>query len=227
VNDRTSVVVVDEFPMFCEAIGAALALEEDIDYLGYAVSTDEAVELVVRSDPDVALIDVDLPNQAGSHYEGINTVRRIKEMRPKTRVLILAGHMDIDTMARAAAEGACGFLPKTSDFASVRVAIRTARDGGMFVEQELVPPMVDRLRSTFRRPMEGGSPRADVTPRELEVLTLLGQGLDATSIARRLGIKMNTSRGHIKNLLQKLESHSQLEAVVEAVHQGLLPHLSR
>ena len=95
----------------------------------------------------------------------------------------------------------------------------------MFVERELVGPLIERLHRG--RPIEGGSARADITPREQEVLTLLGEGLDAAAIAKRLGITINTCRGHVKNLLTKFGAHSQLEAVVEAVHQGLLPHLSR
>jgi DNA-binding NarL/FixJ family response regulator len=139
-------------------------------------------------------------------------------------VLILAGRMEVDTMARAAAEGACGFLPKTSSLEDICQAIRTARDGGMFVERELIGPLIDRLHRGA--PIGGGSKRADITARETEVLTLLGEGLDVTSIAKQLKISVNTCRGHVKNLLVKFGAHSQLEAVVEAVHQGLLPRLS-
>jgi DNA-binding NarL/FixJ family response regulator len=98
----------------------------------------------------------------------------------------------------------------------------------MFVEGELLPLLVDRLKgSRGRRAIEGSSSRAEITQRERDVLTLLGEGLDVTLIAKKLNISVNTARGHVKSLLSKLGSHSQLEAVVEAVHQGLLPHLSR
>lgn len=140
-------------------------------------------------------------------------------------MLILAGQMEVDTMARAASQGACGFLPKTSGLDDVCEAIRTARDGGMFVEQELIGPLIDRLhRGT---PIRGGSQRADITSREMDVLTLLGEGMDVASISKRLKISVNTCRGHVKNLLLKFGAHSQLEAVVQAVHQGLLPRLTR
>jgi DNA-binding NarL/FixJ family response regulator len=87
--------------------------------------------------------------------------------------------------------------------------------------------LLESVRAFSQRSIGGGSSRAELTDRELEVLTLLGEGLDVTVIAKRLSITVNTCRGHVKNLLLKLGSHSQLEAVVEAVHQGLLPHLSR
>jgi DNA-binding NarL/FixJ family response regulator len=223
----TRVVLVDEFPIFSEALGLVISLEDDLDYVGSATTAEEAVELVTRLAPDVAVIDVDLPAPGNGDTGGIGVTKRVKTARPETRVLILTAQMELDTMARAASEGACGFLPKTSNLKDICQAIRTAKDGGMFVERELVPPLLQRLRTSARKPIGGGSARAAITPREQEVLTLLGEGLDVRVIARRLGISLSTCRGHVKGLLVKLGSHSQLEAVVEAVHQGLLPHLSR
>jgi DNA-binding NarL/FixJ family response regulator len=224
---RTRVALVDEFPIFSEALGVVISLEDDLEYVGSATTADDAVALVMQKSPDVAVIDIDLPVPGGADLDGIGVTRQIKRTRPETRVLILTGKMEVDTMARAASEGACGFLPKTSQLKDICQAIRTAKDGGMFVERELIVPLVDRLRRSVRKPIEGGSAKAAITPREQEVLTLLGEGLDVSVIARRLGITPSTCRGHVKSLLAKLGSHSQLEAVVEAVHQGLLPHLSR
>jgi DNA-binding NarL/FixJ family response regulator len=221
------VVLVDQVPIFSEALGVAISLEDDLEYVGSATTTEAAVDLVTRRSPDVAVIDVDLPTPANHDFDGIGVTKRIKSARPETRVLILTAQMELDIMATAASEGACGFLPKTSNVKDICRAIRTAKDGGMFVERELVPALLSRLKTSAKRPIGGGSARAAITPREQEVLTLLGEGLDVTVIARRLGISPSTGRGHVKSLLVKLGSHSQLEAVVEAVHQGLLPHLSR
>jgi DNA-binding NarL/FixJ family response regulator len=217
--------VVDEFPIFSEALGVAISREDDLEYVGCATTSATAVELITHETPDVAVVDVDLPVPGNAELDGIDATKQIKLARAETRVLILSGPMEVDTLARAASEGACGFLSKASTLQDICQAIRTAKDGGMFVEQELVAPLVDRLRKA--RPIKGGSARADLTRREQDVLTLLGEGLDVTVIARRLGMSVNTCRGHVKSLLTKLGSHSQLEAVVEAVHQGLLPHLSR
>jgi DNA-binding NarL/FixJ family response regulator len=222
---HSRVVVVDEFRMISEAIGVVIEREVDLDFVGSASNPAEAIDLVTRAAADVVVIDVDVPTPGNPDFDGIDVIKQIKTARPETRVLILAGRMDVDTMARAASEGACGFLPKSSSLEDICEAIRTARDGGMFVERELIGPLVERLhRGT---PISGGSRRADLTARETDVLTLLGEGLDVTSISKRLKISVNTCRGHVKSLLVKLGAHSQLEAVVEAVHQGLLPHLSR
>lgn len=219
-SEAIRVVLVDEFPIFSEALGVVISLEDDLAFVGSATTAEDAVELVTRLSPDVAVIDIDLPAPGDSDFDGIGATRRIKSTRPETRVLILTGRMELETMARAASEGACGFLPKTSSLQDICRAIRTAKDGGMFVERELVIPLVERVRATRRKPIGGGSSRAAITFREQEVLTLLGEGLDVAAIARRLGISLSTCCGHVKSLLAKLGSHSQLEAVVEAVHQG-------
>jgi DNA-binding NarL/FixJ family response regulator len=222
----TSVVLVHEFPIFLEALGVVISRERDLAFVGSATTVDDAVELVQEHGPDVAVIDGDLPG-SGDGSNGIETTRRIKAARPEVRILILAAQMSLDSMARAASVGACGFLSKASHVDVICEAVRTAKDGGMFVEAELIRPLVKRLQASARPQIEGGSGRAAMTKRELEVLTLLGEGLDVTSIARRLKITVNTCRGHVRRILEKLGTHSQLEAVVEAVHQGLLPHLSR
>ena len=219
------VVLIDEFAIFAEALGAAISREADLEVVGFATTPEAAVDLVTTHRPDVAVVDIDVPSPGSPEFDGIAVTEQIKHAMPEVRVLILSGRMEIDSMARAAAGGACGFLSKTSTIDDICDAIRTAKDGGMFVERELVAPLLKRLRRGA--PIGGGSARADITPREQEVLTLLGEGLDVTVIAKRLDISLNTCRGHVKSLLVKLGSHSQLEAVVEAVHQGLLPHLSR
>lgn len=221
----TRVALVDDFVMFTEALGVVIDLEDDLEFVGAATTPAEAIALVNDASPDVVVIDMAVQTPGDAGLDGIDLTRQIKAARDETRVLILTGLMDVDALARAASQGACGFLAKTSSLKDICDAIRTAKDGGMFVEQELVTPLLERL--SRGRTIKGGSARADLTPREQDVLTLLGEGLDVATIADRLGISMNTCRGHVKSLLSKLGSHTQLEAVVEAVHQGLLPHLSR
>jgi DNA-binding NarL/FixJ family response regulator len=221
----TRVVIVDEFPIFAEALGVVISREKDLVYAGCATTPEDAVELVMAERADVVVLDMDLPTPGHADFDGIDATKQIKAARPETRVLVLTGLLDVDAMARTASAGACGFLSKSSTLEDICDAIRTAKDGGMFVERDLIGPLVDRIHK--RSAIRGGSTRADITPREQDVLTLLGEGLDVTAIARRLDISINTCRGHVQSLLIKLGSHTQLEAVVEAVHQGLLPHLSR
>lgn len=226
VRVQTRVILVDEFRIFCEALGTVISMEPDLEFVGSATSAEDAVAMAMARSPDVAVIDLGLPSPGTEGFDGIEATRRIKAVRPEMRMLILAGRMELDTLARAASAGACGFLAKSSRLPDICQAIRTAKEGGMFVERELVASLVERLRDSSPRAIEGGSARAILTRREQEVLTLLGEGLDPTAIARRLGVRVSTCRGHVQSVLVKLGSHTQLEAVVEAVHQGLLPHLA-
>jgi len=219
------VLVVSEFPIFCEAICVAISREDDLDCIGTAQTSEEAVDVVVREAPDVAVIDIDTPTASDDTVDGIVVAKAVKAAHPETRILILAARLELETMTRAATEGACGFLSKLGDVDELIVAIRTAKDGGIYVESELVGPLLDAIRVRAPRVMAGGAGVTELTDREREVLTLLGEGLDVNVIARRLGITLHTSRGHVRNVLLKLDSHSQLEAVVEAVRRGVLPHL--
>lgn len=222
-NTVTTVLVVDDHASVGEAIGMAVDLQDDLECVGVAPTLAGALDAVARQAPDVVLMDVRLPDA-----DGIDGAGHVKALRPETRILVFTAHADLELMARAAAAGACGFLPKTTPVAKILEAIRTARDGGMLVEQSALSALVQRLRDTTPEPAQArlgadGSPLTPLTPREHEVLLLLGQGLDPSAIARRLHVSVNTCRGTVQSILRKLGAHSQLEAVVTALRTGLIP----
>ena len=135
--------------------------------------------------------------------------------------MLTATH-DGSLISRAAAAGVCGFVAKTGAFGEVLSAIRTARSGSMVID----PTVLARLVPSQRKTAEEESDRMVaplLTPREQEVLGLLGAGMDARAIARTLSISLHTCRGYVKSVLAKLDCHSQLEAVVAAGRLGLLP----
>lgn len=181
----------------------------------------EAVELVRAKSPDVVLVDLDLPD--GHHPDPLQAAKRIKAERLETKVLVLTAAMNLDLMSQAAAAGACGFLPKSSEISDLLRAVRTAKDGGMFVEASLLPAMISRIHQSMSRPIGGGATVKALTPRERSVLRLLGSGLDPARIASELGISVSTARVHVRNLHAKFGTHSQLETVVAAARAGLLP----
>jgi len=125
----------------------------------------------------------------------------------------------VDVMARAAAIGACGILPKESSISSVLTAVRRAGEGEMTVEGSVLSALLNRVHPDHPAM---SPPTVTLTDRESEVLRWLSQGLDPQTIARRLGISVHTCRGHVKSILAKLQAHSQLEAVVKAMRLGLV-----
>jgi DNA-binding NarL/FixJ family response regulator len=213
------VMVIDDHRAVAESIAMAIDSQPDMSCVGIAGTIAESQALLLAESPDVVLTDVRLPDG-----DGVEGARRLMELLPDVRILVLTAHADVETMARAALIGACGFLPKESSIKSVLGALRRAREGGMTVEGTALSAVLGRVQ-TVPRPARASSGANELTDREREVLRGLSQGLDPQAIARQLGISIHTCRGHVKGILAKLEAHSQLEAVVKALRQGLLPDL--
>ena len=217
---RARVLVVDDHSAVAEAVAMAIDSQSDLQCVGTASSLAEARRMAAEQSPDVILIDVELPDG-----DGIEAVPELRRETPRARVLVLTGHTAVSVLARAASAGVCGFLPKESGIHEVLRAIRVARDGGMIVNNATLSSVLDRIGSGAEAPAAAVSAGDLFTPRELDVLRGLASGRDPQSIARGLGMSVNTCRGHVKSILGKLGAHSQLEAVVIALRRGLLPEL--
>ena len=209
------VLVVDDHRVVAESVALAIDLQPDLQCVGIAGTVAEALAMLLSQDPDVVLTDVQLPDG-----DGVDAARRLIDLNPGLRILVLTAHTDVAVMARAAAAGVSGFLPKETSIGAVLSALRRAAKGEMPVEGSVLSALLDRARADRRE-----TPPIRVTDREREVLQRLSQGLDLQTIAGQLGISIHTCRGHVKRLFGKLDAHSQLEAVVKAGQLGLLPDL--
>jgi DNA-binding NarL/FixJ family response regulator len=220
------VLVVDDHRALAESLALAIDSQPDLESVGTALTVADARRLATAEMPDILLIDVQLPDG-----DGIEIAGQLRAARPELRIVVLTGHTDVAVLARAATAGVCGFLPKESGVADVLSALRTARGGGMVVDGATLSAVLDRVSRLERPPAQAHAQTqapaeaSDLTEREMEVLRAMGSGMDPQTIAVRLGVSVHTSRGHVKSILSKLESHSQLEAVVTAIRRGLLPEL--
>ncbi len=206
----TTVVVVDDHRTFADLLEIALLGEPDLRCIGAAQTADAAVALIERARPDVVVMDVQLGDD-----DGIALTRRLTSLHPTLRVVVLSAFVDTPLVWRAADAGACALLPKDGALSETLKALRTAERGGFMLHSTLAR----RLASSSVIPAQRAP---ELTHREREVLQMLAEGMETRAIARDLGISVATCRGYVKSLLAKLGAHSQLEAVVCAVRQGLI-----
>lgn len=214
----TRVVIVDDHQTLVDLLRLALSAESDIDVVGTAGTSGEGLQLVELTRPDLVLMDFGLPDK-----DGVATAAEVLRRQPSTRVVMLTATHDGALISRAAAAGVCGFVAKTGAFGEVLSAIRTARTGSMVIDPTVLARLVPSQRTVAETDRDSMVAPL-LTPREQEVLSLLGAGMDARAIARTLSISLHTCRGYVKSVLTKLDCHSQLEAVVAAGRLGLLPH---
>ncbi|MBB2995212.1 response regulator transcription factor [Paeniglutamicibacter cryotolerans] len=205
---KTRVFIIDDHATFAELLSGALDREPDLLSLGSAGTIASGIEQCLILDPDVVIMDHQLPDGSG-----ISAATKILADAPHARIIILTGHPTPQGLVQAASFGASAFLAKGGSLAVVLDALRYARPGGM-----IVPPA---LIAQYAQPESLNATGLSLTPRELEILSLMAEGHDVRANSRRLGISVNTCRGHVKSILAKLGSHSQLEAVAAATKLGV------
>jgi DNA-binding NarL/FixJ family response regulator len=211
-----TVLVVDDHRAFADAMAMVINAQPDLRCVGVAASAEEGLRYVEAQRPSVVLLDIKLPG-----LSGIDALTMIKRDHPKIRVLLITGGDTTDILLWAAEAGADGLLRKEDALSLVIDAVRNP-DEAVVTDPGTLEFL--RRRATNIAQARAGGEHVGLTERELEVLRLLGDGIPVKSIARRLGISINTCRGYVQAVLQKLAAHSQLDAVVKAAKLGLLPN---
>ncbi|MFE4335473.1 response regulator [Streptomyces sp. NPDC056831] len=207
-EDKLRIIVADDHTVMRAGVIALLASEPTIDIVGEAGDGRAAVELVERLEPDVALVDLRMPV-----LDGASATAEIVAGRPRTRVLILTTYDTDAEIERAVEAGAIGYLLKDTTRDQLVDAIRSASRG----ETVLAPRVAERLVARMRQP----APVA-LTPREVDVLSAVADGLSNVEIGRRLVITEATVKTHLLRVFAKLDVRDRTHAVVVALERGLL-----
>jgi NarL family two-component system response regulator LiaR len=209
--DRISILIADDHPVVREGLRTFLALQDDLDVAGEAADGEEAVAKVGELLPDVVVLDLVMPK-----LDGIEAIRRIRDVSPSTRVLVLTSFIEDEKVFPAVKAGAAGYLLKDAEPQAVADAIRTVRGG----EALLHPSVAARLMQEVAERDE--SPAADLTDRELDVLRLLARGLSNKAIALELHVSEKTVKTHVSNILAKLHLADRTQAALFAVRERIV-----
>jgi DNA-binding NarL/FixJ family response regulator len=204
------VLVVDDHEMFSEALTLLLSQQPDVNLLGAAREADEAMRMCREEQPDVVLMDIDLPE-----VDGVEATRRIREEFPGTKVIVVTGLEEL-------AAGASGYVPKTRAVEDLMDVVQRAAAGELVMPEADLAPVLAELQAGRLAP-SGRLGLRRLTPREAEILRALAAGDSIPEIAERLGITALTVQSHVKNVLAKLGVHSRLEAVTLAWRYGFAP----
>ncbi len=209
------VLVVDDQELFRRGLTMLLSVEDDIQVIGEASDGGSAIALAQSHLPDVVLMDVRMPKQGG-----IESCSALKEAAPNTRIIMLTVSDDEADLYDAVKNGASGYLLKDSSTDEVAQAVRVVADGQSLISPSMAIKLLDEFKQMSRND-RSSAPTPRLTERELEVLRLVAQGLNNREVARQLFISENTVKNHVRNILEKLQLHSRMEAVMYAVREKL------
>lgn len=206
------VVVADDQTVVRDGLVTLLKLLPGIDVVAAASDGEEAVRLVAEHNPDVLLVDLRMPK-----CDGVEATRRVRRDHPGTEVVVLTTYSDDDSVLSALRAGARGFLTKDADAESIGRALQAAAAGQSIVDAEVQRRLIEGAATP--RPADPAD--TGLTPREIEVLRLIADGLSNTEIARHLVVSEATVKTHINHLFAKANLRDRAQAVAYAYRLGL------
>jgi DNA-binding NarL/FixJ family response regulator len=212
------VLVVQDHIMLGSAIARVLDVEADLRVIGIARTGAEATLVASRANPNVVLLDFHLPDMSGPAAAAM-----IRGGVPEVAIVFHSAEDSETALLDAIDAGATAYLTKSLSTADQIVrAVRQAGHGEVLIPASLFAKAIARQRAAADRRHERDRLAADFTARELEVLDLLAQGLDTIAMSERLGIAPHTVEWHVRHLIEKLNVHSKLQAVIAAARLGLI-----
>ncbi|MDX6744585.1 response regulator transcription factor [Actinocorallia sp. A-T 12471] len=218
-TDPIRVLIVDDHALFRRGLEMVLSGEDGIEVVGEGGDGLEAVDKARDLLPDVILMDIRMPRRGG-----IEACVAIKEAVPSAKIVMLTISDEEEDLFEALKAGASGYLLKEIAIDEVPQAVRAVHGGQSLISPSMASKLISEFTALARRSEERQQqvPAPRLTDREMEVLRLVARGLGNREIAKELFISENTVKNHIRNILEKLQLHSRMEAVVYAVREKLL-----
>ncbi len=213
-------LIVDDHALFRRGLEMVLAAEQDIELVGEASDGEEAVKKAGGSLPDVVLMDIRMPRSSG-----IEACRAMKEVVPSAKIVILTISDEEEDLFEAIRAGASGYLLKDIPLDEVAETVRAVHGGQSLINPSMAGKLLHEFAALARRDQEERVeqiPAPRLTDREMQVLKLVARGMNNRDIGKELFISDNTVKNHVRNILEKLQIHSRMEAVMVAVRDKLI-----
>jgi NarL family two-component system response regulator LiaR len=209
---KITVIVADDHPIVRNGIKNELTRYDEIEIVGEAESGDESLQQAIKLQPDVLLLDINMPG-----FRAIDVVREICKKEGKTKVLILSAFGDLEYILAMLKAGASGYMLKDEEPATIAKGIRAIANGETWLSSDVATRLVF---ASVRRNQNYG--KSELTSREKEVLGLIAKGHDNQKIAELLTISEGTVKNHVSNIYDKIGVNSRAEAVAWAWEHGLV-----
>jgi DNA-binding NarL/FixJ family response regulator len=208
--DRKKVFIVDDHPVVRDGLSEMINRSGELAICGEAASAEEAIEKIEGAAPDLAIVDLSLPGMSG-----MDLVRTLKEDYPALKILVLSMHDESIYAERAVRAGARGYIMKRQVAREVEAAIRAVLNGDLYLNPKLSKEILESaLRTDDRQPE---SPVNELSERELEVFKLIGKGMGATEIARKLGLNVKTIETYQARMKEKLHAKDAAQLYQKAL----------
>jgi DNA-binding NarL/FixJ family response regulator len=213
-------LIVDDHALFRRGLEMVLDEEDDIELVGQASDGSEAVEKAGESLPDIVLMDIRMPRSSG-----IEACRAMKAVAPSAKIVMLTISDEEEDLFEAIRAGASGYLLKDLPLDEVAETVRAVHGGQSLINPSMAGKLLTEFatlakRETSEQVQEIPPPK--LTEREMQVLRLVARGMNNRDIAKELFISENTVKNHVRNILEKLQIHSRMEAVMVAVREKLI-----
>jgi NarL family two-component system response regulator LiaR len=214
VEATIKILTADDHPLIRQGLRVIIEAQPDLELVGEASNGEQAVQQALTLHPDIVIMDLQMPVM-----DGLSATREIAQADPQAQVLVLTSFPDDDNVYTAIKAGAMGFLLKDSSADYLLDAIRTVSRG----ESVLHPTIARKLMQEIKQPPKLPPTTEPLTPREVQVLGCLAQGMANSQIANELSVSVRTVSAHIRNILDKLHLANRTQAALYALEQGISP----